>query len=112
MVCYLALCPDDVKQDPVVYVIEFGEVFLAEGPRTASIQEGLECLGLYHSGLEGERYFRLVGQVCMYVRIYEYIIWSELLNFHLSMDQPGMVANPTRGQLNRKNYIFSVPVRA
>ena len=33
---------------------EFGVVFLAEGPRTASTQEGLDCLGLYHSGL-GER---------------------------------------------------------
>ena len=22
------------------------------------------------------------------------------------MDQPGMVANPTRGQLNRENYVF------
>ena len=60
MVWPLALCPDDAKQDPVVYGGEFGEVFLAEGPRTASIQDGLDCLGLYHSGLEGERDFRLV----------------------------------------------------
>ena len=60
MVWPLALCPDDGKQDPVVYGAEFGVVFLAEGPRTASIQEGLDCLGLYHSGLERERYFRLV----------------------------------------------------
>ena len=29
-------------------------MFLAKGPRTASIQEDLDCLGLYHSGLEGE----------------------------------------------------------
>ena len=28
--------------------------------RTTSIQEGLDCLSLYHSGLEGERDFRLV----------------------------------------------------
>ena len=47
----------DAKQDPVVYGAELGVVFLAEGPRTASIQEGLDC-GLYHSNLEGERYFR------------------------------------------------------
>ena len=26
------------------------------------------------------------------------------------MDQPGMVANPARGQLNRKNGMFPVPV--
>ena len=53
MFWFLALCPDDAKQDPVVYGAEFGGVFLAEGPRTASIQEGLDCLGLYHPGLEG-----------------------------------------------------------
>ena len=57
MVWSLARCPDDAKQDPVVYGAEFGVVFLAKGPRTASIQEGL---GLCHSDLEGERYFRLV----------------------------------------------------
>ena len=60
MVWSLALRPDDMKQDPVVYCAEFGVVFLAEGPPTVSIQEGLDCLGLYHSDLEGERYFRLV----------------------------------------------------
>ena len=60
MIWSLALRPDDAKQDPVVYPAEFGVVFLAEGPRTASIQEGLDCLGLYHSGLGGERGFRLV----------------------------------------------------
>ena len=39
----LALCPDDAKQDLVVYSGEFGLVCLAEGPRTPSIQEGLDC---------------------------------------------------------------------
>ena len=38
-------------------------MFLAKGPRTASIQEGLDWLSLYHSGLEGERYFRLVVEL-------------------------------------------------
>ena len=51
------------KQDTVVYGAEFGVVFLAGGPRTASVQEGLDCLGLYHSGLEGERDFRLVVEL-------------------------------------------------
>ena len=63
MVWSLALRPDDAKQNLVVYVAEFGVVFLAEGPRTTSIQEGLDCLGLYHSGLERERYFRLVVEL-------------------------------------------------
>ena len=58
MVSSHTLRPDDAKQDPMVYGAEFGVVFLAEGPCTASIQEGLDCLGLYYSGLEGERYFR------------------------------------------------------
>ena len=40
MVWSLALRSDDAKQDPVVYGTKFGVVFLAEGPRTASIQEG------------------------------------------------------------------------
>ena len=60
MIRSLALCPDNVKQDSVVYGVAFGFVFLAEGPRTASIQEGLDCRGLDHSGLEGERDFQLV----------------------------------------------------
>ena len=59
----LALCPDDAKQDPVVYGAEFDVVFLAKGPRTASIQEGLDWLGLYYSGLEGQRDFRLVVEL-------------------------------------------------
>ena len=59
----LALCPDDAKEDSVVYGAEFGVVFLAEGPRTASIQGGLDCPGLNHSGLEGERDSRLVVEL-------------------------------------------------
>ena len=60
MIWSLTRRSDDAKQDPVVYGTEIGVVFLAESPRTASIQEGLDCLGPYHSGLEGERDFRLV----------------------------------------------------
>ena len=54
MVWSLALRPDDAKQDSVVYNTKFGVVFLAEGPRTASIQKGFDCFGHYHSGLERE----------------------------------------------------------
>ena len=63
MVWSLVLCPDAKKQDPVVYGAEFSVVFLAKGPRTASIQEGLDCLSLYHSGLDEERDFRLVVEL-------------------------------------------------
>ena len=38
MVWSLALCPDDTKQDSMVYGAEFGVVFLAKGPRSAFIQ--------------------------------------------------------------------------
>ena len=72
MVWSLVLCPDDAKQDPVVYGAEFGVVFLAKGARTASIQEGLECLGLHQSGLERERFFGLV--VDMYCSVLYYIL--------------------------------------
>ena len=60
MVWSLALCPDDAKQDPVVYGAKFGAVSPAKSLRTSSIYKGLDCLGLYHSGLEKERYFWLV----------------------------------------------------
>ena len=63
MVWSLALCPDDTKQTSVVFGTEFVLVFLAKGPQTASIQGGLHCLGLYHSGLEGERDLRLVVEL-------------------------------------------------
>ena len=42
MVWTFALSPDDAKHDPMVYGAEFGVVLLAEGPRTASTQEGLD----------------------------------------------------------------------
>ena len=48
MVWSLALCPDDAKQDLVVYGVGFGVVSLTKDPLTASIKEGLDCLGLYH----------------------------------------------------------------
>ena len=42
-----------------------------------------------------------VGVLCVYGHTYS-----------KSMDQPGKVANPARGQLNRENEYFSVRVRA
>ena len=38
MVWSIVLCPDDAKQNPVVYGEELGQCFLAKGPHTASIQ--------------------------------------------------------------------------
>ena len=40
----------------------------------------------------------MMPSVCMYVCMYGHHIWQ-------SMDQPGKVANPARGQLNRENNI-------
>ena len=42
---------------------------------------------------------------CMYVCMYGH-------TYSKSMDQPGKVANPAIGQLNRKNEYFPVLVRA
>ena len=48
MVWYLALCPDEAKKhNPVVNGTEFGVMFLAKDPRTASIQHELDCIGRY-----------------------------------------------------------------
>ena len=41
--------------------------------------------------------------VCMYVCM--------VITYSKSMDQPGKVANPARGQLNRENKYFPVSVR-
>ena len=71
MVWSLALRSDDAKQDPVVYGTKFGVVFLAEGPRTASIQEGFDCFGLYHPSLE-----RVNCEVVLLVVNLCYISWS------------------------------------
>ena len=37
-------------------------------------------------------------------------VW--VIKYSMSIDQPGKVANPARGQLNRENDYFHVPVRA
>ena len=43
--------------------------------------------------------------VCMYVCMV-------ITSYSKGKDQPGKVASPARGQLNRKNEYFPVPVRA
>ena len=52
-----------MKEDPLVYGAEFVLVFLAKARRTASIQEGLECLGFHYLSLEGEHYFGIVVEL-------------------------------------------------
>ena len=44
---------------------------------------------------------------CMYIWMYGVIVY-----YSKSKYQPDKVANPARGQLNRENEYFSVPVRA
>ena len=67
-------CFDDLPGDEIVvfppsliveplYGMKFGVVFLAEGPRTASMQKGFDCFGLYHPGLERERDFWLAVEL-------------------------------------------------
>ena len=46
----------------------------------------------------------------MYVCMYQVCMYGH--HIRQSMDQPGKVANPARGQLNRENENSPVPVRA
>ena len=39
-------------------------------------------------------------------------IGNMVITFSKGNDQPGKVANPARGQLDRENELFLVPVRA
>ena len=54
--------------------------------------------------ISGKRRFLIVA-VCMCLCLYGH-------HLQQSMNQPGKVANPARGQLNRENECFPVPVRA
>ena len=57
MIWSLARCPDNEKQDPVVYGAEIYVVFLTKGPRTV----GVPTLG---GGRADEKY-RLVSGNCL-----------------------------------------------
>ena len=76
MVWSLALRPDDAKQDPVVYGTKFGVVFLAEGPRTASIQEGLGPPDRFSSPTE-KKIAKAIIRICLFRQI---LSCSELAN--------------------------------
>ena len=46
------------------------------------------------------------------VKLYSMYVCLYGHSYSKSMDQPGKVANPARGQLNRENEYFPVRVRA
>ena len=52
--------------------------------------------------------------VCMYVCMYSQPMYVRMYSQHCqqSRDQPGMVANLARGQLNRGKDFFPIRVRA
>ena len=54
--------------------------------------------------------FRRSGQVPTHRQYSMYVCM--VITCSKGEDQPGKVANPARGQLNRENGYFSVPVRA
>ena len=55
-------------------------------------------------------YIALYSYSTMYIiRMYGYMYVCMVITFSKGKDQPGMVANPARGQLNRENEYFSVP---
>ena len=45
--------------------------------------------------------------ICMYVCVYIYMA----ITYNKDKDQPGMIARPTRGQLNKENELSPVTVR-
>ena len=50
--------------------------------------------------------------VCMYAYVCMFVCTYYVCMYEDTMDQPGKVASPARGQLNRKNEYFPVRVRA
>ena len=56
VVCALSsLEANDSQEKPVVCRSQLGEVFLAEGPRYAPVEQGFHLLGLYRAQLQNER---------------------------------------------------------
>ena len=51
-------------------------------------------------------------KVILFTRSTQATVVCIVITYSTSMDQPGEVANPARGQLNRKNESSPVPVRA
>ena len=68
-----------------------------------------------HLGLDSEskvRIYQIKGtrySSTQDMEVYVYVWSSHIAEY---VDQPGKVANPARGQLNRKNEYSPVPVRA
>ena len=87
----------------VCTVIVFG---LARQVRLSFVRNTHAKYGNYsRAHLVGNANYPLVSMyVCMYVCMG--------ITYSKSMDQPGKVANPPRGQLNKKNTQFRFPVRA
>ena len=59
-------------------------------------------------------FFTACYEISLTVRVFrdQYMYVCMVITYSKSKDRPGWVANPTRGQLNRKNEFFPVPVRA
>ena len=81
-----------IEHPKTVYItppIKIGLIIYANSKSNKIVEDYLELLVLY------------AVCICMYGHTYSKI-----------MDQPGKVASPARGQLNRKNEYFPVRVRA
>ena len=71
----------------MVYRAQFG-VFLVEGSCSACMQEGRDCLGRYHSVLEGERDFRLAVEFpCTSLAISIYSVPNETIAYSLLLSR-------------------------
>ena len=85
-----------------MYLVLFSTVKYSTLPEQASYLEGVKTFAPFLSASHGV-YFQLV-----YFELYRWLLyaWSYIKQ---SMHQPGKVANPTRGQLNRELDISLSP---
>ena len=86
----------------ITYIADWALTGMAANPARGKLSRENK---IYLSPLTPDVWLRTV---CMYVCMYAFMV----ITCSKSMDQPGKVANPARGQLNKENEYFPVPVRA
>ena len=87
----------------LVHIRELPSLTLKKGLKSSTLVAGALFPPYQERNTRGFFYAREAcgGNLCMYGHAYS-----------KSKDRPGKVANPARGQLNRENEYFPVPVRA
>ena len=77
-----------------------------------TINTRVSCWSISHSFCFPQK-LSITPTIVAYIRTWNYFFCLYISpSYCKSMDRPGKVANPARGQLNRENEYFPVPVRA